>query len=323
MTWPEKLLDQTESLIQQLVGLQSEDLARGGLATRLDVLERVIELLRLRSGRIENTMSVNDLLHREVEVFVNAETGALWLSVGTDFRDRRIAEVYRRHPDLHVALLLFLLHSGREESRIGDDLYHFIISVKNGLHPSDVETTRTGVVRIATTTRDAARALRQHGLLRDIDETRGRRWELSVLGVLVASELTGKHPELRLPERHDQGDGYGQIWALKRLAPDVEEVVRRFAHPTEVRRALSELVDPDKDVVISFDVVAQTLAHYCAGLEDRWRAMDSRGKVKGARDLQAEADAMLRAVSAAIIPSRFALEVNKSLSMRQLPRLGH
>ena len=106
-----------------------------------------------------------------------------------------------------------------------------------------METTKTCVVRIATTTRDAARALRQHGLLRDVDETRGRRWELSVLGVLVASELTKQHAELRLPDRHDQGDGYGQTWALKRLAPDVEDVVRTFAHAADVRRALGELVD--------------------------------------------------------------------------------
>lgn len=323
MTWPDHLLDQAEGLIQQLVGLHCDELAEGGLATRLDVLERLIELLRLRSGRIENTLSMNDLLHRELEVFVNAETGALWLTVGPEARGRHFAEVYRRHPDLHVALLLFLLHSGRAERRIGDDLNQFIIEVKEGLHPSDMETTKTGVVRIATTTRDAARALRQHGLLRDVDETRGRRWELSVLGVLVASELTERHPKLGLPDRHDQGDGFGQTWALKRLAPDVEKVVRTFAHPADVRRALSELVDPDKDVFISFDVVAETLSHYCAGLENRWREMDARGKVKSGQDLQAEADAMLRAISAAIIPSRFALEVNKSLSMRQLPGFGH
>lgn len=206
MAWPEHLLDETERLIDRLVGLHCEQLAPGGLATRLDVLERLIELLRLRSGRIENTLSIHDLLHRELEVFVNAETGALWLTVGPKRRDRHLAEVFRRHPDLHVALLLFLLYSGRAERRIGDDLNQFILEVKEGLHPCDTETTKTGVVRIATTTRDAARALRQHGLLRDVDETRGRRWELSVLGVLVASELSERHPKLGLPDRHDQGD---------------------------------------------------------------------------------------------------------------------
>jgi hypothetical protein len=319
MTWPEHLIDNAERLVQQLVALECDTLAAGGLATRLDVLERLVELLRLRSGRLENSLSMDELLQRNVEVWVNEQTGAMRVSVGLP-RTMRIAGAtdYRRHPDLHVALLLFLLHAGRPDSRIGEDLNQFILAVQKGLSPSDLETTKTGVLRIATTTRDAARALRQHGLLRDVDETRGRTWALSLLGMLAASELTKQHDALNLPPSIGQGDGHHQPGARKRLAADVEAVVRSFAHPDSVRSALSLLVDPDKNVFTSFDVVAQTLANYCSGLEQRWRAMDERRKVQSERDLKREADAMLHSVEAAIIPSRLVVDLNKSLSMRQL-----
>jgi hypothetical protein len=225
----------------------------------------------------------------------------------------------RRQSEMQSALLLHLLHARSKHGRIGDDLHAFILAVHPQLAPADVETTRTGVMRVATTTRDASRTLRVHGLLRDSVETRTRKWELSVLGILVAVELSTRYDTPTLPDRRRFVERFGRFGESERLSEELEEVVRRYAEASAVRAALLGICQRDRDLFETFDDVVNTVATYCQRLAEQWSALDAGETAPDRKAQKARADEMLRVVEAAVPPGAFAEDVNKSLSLDGLP----
>lgn len=334
MTWPTDLLENAERFVMQTVGLGPGRGEDGSLADRLDVLERVIELLRIRSGRVENALTMDDLLGRGLLIEPPAYSNTPPIFVGRHADSPPMPpERPRRQSELQVALLVHLLHARSQSGRIGDDLHRFILGVGGDLAPTDVETTETGVMRIATTTRSAARTLRMFGLLRDTDETRTRTWELSVLGILVAVELSRSMPTLALPQRNAPTGSPNALrdsesmaeyflrhqWFSEgiRLADPVAASVRHFRDDAVVRAALLRLCADDSDVFPSFATVVRTVARYCAALDDGLEhAAEQREKVDP-KALRRAADEMLAVVESAVRPSALAEDVNKSLSLRQ------
>jgi|GEM_PF-6603927 len=319
MTWSKSLLDELEHFVEDLIDVSPLRSNGRELATRLDVLQRVIELLRLRAGRLESELPMHELLAARLSVVDAEQSGGQRITFGSALNRVPSNTRPRRQSELQAALLLHLLHARSKHARIGDDLHQFILAVGDDLAPADVESTRTGVMRIATTTRDAARALRLHGLLRDSDETRTRTWELSLLGILTAVALSETKPTRSLPPLAAFADTTGRFGESKRLSQDVETVVGNFDDELRVRDSLLALVTPDKDVFVSFQQVVRTLTKYCMSLSAHWRALDERHRTLSVKELRAAADAMLSAVESAVIPKVLAEDVNKSLSFRQLP----
>jgi hypothetical protein len=317
MAWhKDDQLAEVERRITALVRFEQEPPSESALASRLDVLERVIQLLRLRSGRLENKLPMEELLARwQGQPPAETAMGSA-IFVGAERTSHRAREA-RRHPDLHVALLLFLLHKRTVGSHIGENLNQFILAIGDGLMPADLEATRTGVIRIATTTRDAARALRQHGLLRDSDETRGSRWELSVLGILTAVRLSDSHAKISLPAAVASGEAFSLNGGRKRLASEVEKIIRTFAAPRDVEKSLMALVGEDTDVFASFERVVDVLASHCKSMKEHWRALDERRYIKSQIALREEATRMLRAVEESVQTEPFAEALNKRLSVRR------
>jgi hypothetical protein len=186
------MLAALESFVEDVVrirGLGEPD--AGDLARKVDVLERVVELMRLRSGVMENRLRMEELLGRGLQVSRGGD-GAVRLLVGGGAVTGRAgwrSRGGRTQTEMQVPLILYLLITYRSPRTINNLLVDFLSEARAWLSPSDVETTRTGVMRAMTTTRSAARALRLHGLLTDSDRTAYKTWELSVLGLLVGALL--------------------------------------------------------------------------------------------------------------------------------------
>jgi hypothetical protein len=306
-----------------MVALEPEPDLDTALATRLDVNERLIELLRLRAGRVENRLTMHKFLEQGITVSARGPFDPPLMTFGNTTLNRELGSGrYRRQSELQSALLLQLLHARSDRGRIGDDLHRFILAVSADLVPADTETTRTGVTRIATTTRDAARALRWYGLLRDSDATRTRKWELSLLGILTAVRLSRRTPTMGLPPHNAFGYSNGRFADSDRLSQDVEEALRAFRDDDEVKAALYPLCARDHDIFSNFNEVVATLARYCETLDAQWRALDDKRRTRTPAEVRAAADDMLRTVEDAVPPGALAEEVNKSLAFDQLSSLG-
>ena len=147
MTERDSLLDRLELFVDQGVHIgpwrgETED-----LAAKIDVLERVVELLRLRTGHVINKLSMEDLLRSGILV-ERSSAGTLVLRVASGDGTHEI----RSHtPDgwkqseLQVPLVLFLFAPHPQPHSIHDLIAAFLAKIQESLSPADVETTKTGV----------------------------------------------------------------------------------------------------------------------------------------------------------------------------------
>lgn len=288
----------------------------GDLAWKVDVLERVIELLRLRSGVMENRLRMDELLGRGLDVSRGAD-GALRLIVGGG-TSRPVtgwpSPGGRTQSELQVPLILYLLITYREPRSINDLLVECLAEVRTWLSPSDVETTRTGVMRAMTTTRSAARALRLHGLLTDSDRTAYKTWELSVLGLLVAAvllERAGRSLEMK-PRSLVLAEG-GRFGASTHLATPVTDVLRLLSDPREVSAALHRICAPNRDVFPTFDQAVGILVSFT----QRFSA-ERELRRREPHELRAEARTMIDALRDAIPADAFSEDMAKDVALKEL-----
>jgi len=322
MYLPADVIERVQRFVQDVVDVEPALPPSEELAVKLDILARVVELLRLSSGRADNRTTMQQLLERGLDVCPSS-SGALVVQVGGRARARAIDAGRARLPsELQECLLIHLLHRRSRTGSIGDDLHEFVVAIRADLSPRDIESTRTGVMRIATTTRDAARVLRIHGLIQDSDETRGRRWDLSLLGVLAAVEMGRVGRGGALPPAAAYVSGMSRFGEGDRLASSLEEMVARFRDPVIVSTAVAELCGSDLDIFPTFDAVVRTLSTFCQTLYTHWQELDSRASRLTPKDIRSAADAMLRTVEESVSAGLFAEEVNKSLALDQLLGAG-
>lgn len=322
MHLPVDVIERLERFVNDIVEIDPAPMPEQALARKLDVLARVVELLRLGSGRSDNRTSMDEMLERGLDVFPSSAS-QLVVHVGGRAKARAVGAGRSRLPsELQECLLLHLLHRRSRSGSIGDDLHEFVVAIRDDLAPRDVESTRTGVMRIATTTRDAARVLRMHGLVRDNDETRGRRWDLSLLGVLTAVEVGGAGRGGALPPLAAYEHTVSRFGEGDRLAASLETTIARFGDPGVVAGAIRRLCSPDSDVFPTFDVVVHALVEFCRSLVVHWQALDARASILTSKDVRAAADEMLRTIQDSVPAGLFAEEVNKSLALDQLIGAG-
>jgi hypothetical protein len=287
------------------------------LSEKLDVLERVVELLRLHTGAMENRTKMGDVLARGVEV-VPGTAGALRLMIGApaakaDGRAWRAPEG-RTQDEMQVPLLLYLLVTYRHPRRINDLLVDFLTEVRPWLSAYDVETTRTGVMRAMTTARSAARALRLHGLLTDSDRTAYKTWELSVLGLLVARllvERVGAEPDMQ--SRWNASSSGGPFGASTHLSKPVDEALRTLSDPATVASAMQRIGSLRRDVFETFDRAVEIVAAFASRF-----AGEARLERREPHEARAEARAMIDALREAIPPDRLSAEMAEDVALKQL-----
>lgn len=288
-----------------------------GISRKLDVLQRVVELLRLQDGVMENRLPMRDLLASGIEVSPWA-SGALRLSVGVgptfDKDSGRPAPGGRTQGELQVPLIRYLLRGYWAPRRINDLLVEFLGEIRPWLSTDDVESTRTGVMRVMTTTRSAARSLRLHGLLTDSARTAHKTWELSVLGLLVGAilhERAGQTPEVasRTLPQVTSGPFGGDTF----LAQPVAEVLGLLRDPREVSAALQRICVPDRDVFATFDQAVNIMVSFTSGLESQ-----RDGRHPEPHERREVAQAMMEALRVAVPPAALGRDLATHFAFEEL-----
>ena len=90
---------------------------------------------------------------------------------------------------LVLPLLMYLFNNHKSKKPAYETSVDFMKTSNEYLHPGDFHKTKTGGIRFITNTRFAAEELRKYGLIRSDDKTYYKIWELSLFGIIVASNI--------------------------------------------------------------------------------------------------------------------------------------
>ena len=165
------------------------------LGQTLDVLERIIEVLRFKYKCRENNLEFENFIQGKILVrddVLNYYAPAKYYDLGSGTAPIR----------LQPNLLVFLLLYHRQSIRVYDIIDNFIERIWDNLSPVDFKKTRTGVTRCFTNTRFAANTLRGYGFLKFTHKEAYKTWVLSLPGFLVASKLL-ENNNWSIPEFQD------------------------------------------------------------------------------------------------------------------------
>lgn len=177
--------DEAAYYILKRVQLNGRPGALDDLGQTLDVLERIIEVLRIKYKCRENNLS----FEKFIQGSVSAKNDALDYYAPNEYNLLGSGTASIR---LQPKLLMYLLLYHNQSYKIYDIIDQFINKIWDELEFIDFKKTRTGVTRCFTNTRFAANTLREYGFLKYTQEEAYKTWVLSLPGFLVASKVLEK-----------------------------------------------------------------------------------------------------------------------------------
>lgn len=312
------LLDRLEGFVNTAVELPSTALNADALAARMDVLERAIELLRIRTGRFTNSLSMEKFLEYDIRAVQNDSGTQLQLARVDRKTVSSIVTRLDHHSqgELQGPLLSLLLHQTAKEARISDVLSHLLEKIRTQLLPGDVESTRTGVPRIVTTIRTAARSLRLHGLLSESGRSRYRTWEVSVLGAIVGATVYPTLTVLPLPPAGTAGCVVGPYGSSTALTKNIGDALLRLRKPEEAAKILATIFLNEKEVFDSFAQAAAIIEGFCQQFAPDV-AHSKRPRLNIAAGQQIVSDQLGR-LRKSLEPLKVRDEISRSLAIRRL-----
>jgi hypothetical protein len=275
----------------------------------------VIEVLRLRTGRLTNDLSMKDLFAKGISVEHGAG-GRPVLCVQGGYPAQTISP---HTPDgltqfeLQVPLIHFLLHQHRRGWRIGRLIPAFLGDIQSALSPADVETTRTGVTRVATTTRSTARTLRLHGLFADSHRTAYKTWELSTLGLLVGLHLYDRGASMEIEPRALPWAGSKRFGGSDCLTETVASALLDLADPLVVAQTLGRACTHNREVFSTFDRVVSIVTVFCERFAN---AHDRRGA--DLLELRDASKALISSLESAVPAGALAEDIGEQFALRDL-----
>lgn len=195
---------------------------------KIDVLERILELLRIERRHLENDISMEEFIQGKTLI----QNGVLQYYETAQYHSQGNGT-----PPIcfQPGLLVFLLMNYRNRQDVYDIIDSFINKVWSHLGTLDFKKTRTGVIRCFTNTRFAALTLRNYGLLKFTKAEAFKTWSLSLIGMIVAAKVIEKG-----------------VWALPPVSGDKKWSSE--LHP-DIHTAFKELAD--------FEVFTKRLADMC------------------------------------------------------------
>ena len=259
------LLGDLEALVHRVVdsGAPPDEYS---LQDKLNLLERVVELLRLRTGDVENEVSVDGMMKR----FESADPALRTLRFGPkEPRLGRPNAILWFHPyALQLPLMLHLVGNWERKQRIHDLVRDFVKGMREHLNPGDVERTKTGVTRIVTNTRFAARAFRLSALLQVSDDVAYKAWELTHLGLLVGARLAADARSGQV-----QVLGYPRIVASQTwLHEELARIVSSWRDPSILSRDVWRIAAPNQDVLGALRHLVGLATRYYFAVRDQQAA---------------------------------------------------
>jgi hypothetical protein len=226
---------------------------------RIDVLERVLEIARLATGKVVNRTRMIDVMNAGLSVDLAA--GVVSLSPSGPLRLDTVqwpAPNERMPSELQIPLLLYLFLQYRRPEPIHKTIEGFVISLRNYLTPFDVESTITGVPRIMTNARVAANTLREWGLLQGSSRVRYKSWELTHIGLLAGAAL------IRSPDGTHQSIRALRMSHSKHLATPIMDVIRSLSRAENLVPTLAAITRENADVLDSLGCIHELLQKYAA-----------------------------------------------------------
>lgn len=127
--------------------------------------------------------------------------------------------------------------------------------IKGQLHLTDFQRTRTGVTRCFTNIRFASTTLRQYGLIRDDYDHAYKKWDITLLGLLVVDDMVGKALDMTI-KRYE----IPRLTACHPLSPEISGTMQKFADPAYVIQRLNQIV---KEPFKGFDAIGKIISGYC------------------------------------------------------------
>lgn len=153
---------------------------------KLDRLSELIDALRFKAGYSEDLAGAQPF--RPDSLFADPSSARIhFFRQGTQFgRSSRSLDPNR----LTVPLLDFLYSHPARGKGVLAIIRQFVSQFMDHCSLKDFERTATGVLRIETNVRFAARELRKHGLLQFTQAEAFKTWRLSILGILAAEAVS-------------------------------------------------------------------------------------------------------------------------------------
>lgn len=254
----DEALDAVERTIHTWVRLPGEPgNPTEDLVVKIDILERILEIARLRSGRVVNRTRMVDLIGSGWNVDPAEGIVTRDASAPVKLADVPWPAPNERVPsELQTPLLLYLLRQYKRPEPIHKTIEEFVVFVRQYLTPFDVESTVTGVPRVMTNTRLAANTLRDWGLLQNARPVRYKSWELTHLGLLAGAALTRTAtPDLQ-PKR------CLRMTHTNHLAEPIMEAVRSLTRIENLLPTLEIISNENADVLQSLTTIRELVVEY-------------------------------------------------------------
>ena len=292
-------LDEALALIEKLVQVDQYRPADQMGELKLDVLERTIELIRIKRKCLRNGLPLEEFIQGNI---LNNETSIRYIS------PERIDSLGSGTTPIHLQpkLLLFLLLYHRENYRVLDIIERFIEKVWDSLKTVDFKRTETGVLRCYTNTRFSANTLREYGLLKFTKKEAYKTWILSLPGFLVASLVLEKYKEdWQVPrvERLHNYDLHNDILAAKEQLETYDDYVG----------CLARICEPNLDLYKTFGPV---LKRAYSLLNDYWEVM--RDHKLNIADRQKASMALINKIDQIPDSAQFYSELSKSINLERV-----
>jgi hypothetical protein len=262
-------LTKFEELIDSWVCIDGNYKRGDAILSKIDVLERTLERLRVQKRCLDNNLRFEDYLQGKIYVdsrklHYHSPESTIYLGCGT------------QPVNLQPMLLMFLLIYHKEDCQVYDVIEKFINKVWDQLDTLDFKRTKTGVVRCFTNTRFAAHTLRDLGLLKFTRREAYKTWVLSLSGFLVASVLL-KQCGMDF-KRLDYTSASNTF-----LHPDIQEACNNIRTYDMFVEVLASVCEPNTQVFFTFEKVLRQA--YCL-LQNYWKTIqDSNLSVRERKEL--------------------------------------
>jgi hypothetical protein len=152
------------------------------LATKIDLLERLLHSWRFAHNRPDNDLPFEEYL--QYEIF--ADTDKISFKRPSQFQSLGSGVPPIR---LQPTLLMYLLASHSKHRKVLGVIDGYVEQIRSSLGELDFKKTKTGVTRCYTNTRFAANTLRDYGFLKFTQKEAFKVWVLSLPGFIVASKV--------------------------------------------------------------------------------------------------------------------------------------
>lgn len=248
-------LDEIKKLLLQLVTVHGPAVQPGnGMALRIDLLERILELLRSDEKHFENTLDFERFI--QGSIFVGSDGLHYVFSENSQLLGSGTPPI-----QLQTKLLMFLLLHHRSAYRVFDIIDDFIRTIGGQLEHLDFKKTRTGVTRCFTNTRFAANTLRDYGFIKFTHKEAYKTWVLSLPGFLVASKVIADGNWV-LPPHH-------KVFSSD-LHPDIHKAYEELKTYDQFVERLEVVCNPNVKVFKTFEPI---LHHAYSLMNPYWLAL--------------------------------------------------